>query len=86
MSSLKPCTALLRLPPYSPPNTKLQFPLLPGMNKSVQLPCFTPGSPSPFIFSSNITCKEAKPFPPELTGRHNSLTNHLRVDLPQGRI
>lgn len=49
MSSLKPCTT--PLPTLSPPpaDKKLQFPLLPGMNKSVQLPCWTPGSPRPFL-------------------------------------
>lgn len=58
MSSLKPCTTL---PPQPPPNKKLQFPLLPGMNKSVQLPCFTPGSPSPILFRSNVTIPAKRP-------------------------
>ena len=64
MSSLKPCTTLHLPPstqPHSPPNRKPQFPLLPGMNKSVQLPCFTPGSPWPILFSGNITLPVKRP-------------------------
>lgn len=79
MSSLKPCT------PLPPPNNnkKLQFPLLPGMNKSVQLPCFTPGSPLAHSIQEQhyTTCKKAKPISPKLTGSHNRLTNHLRIYL-----
>lgn len=56
MSSLKPLR-YTSLPPSSPDNNtkKLQFPLLPGMNKSVQLPCFTPGTPTSILFKGNIT-------------------------------
>ena len=60
MSSLKPCTALL-LPLLLSTQQKVQFPLLPGMNKSVQLPCFTPGSPSPILFRSNTTLPAERP-------------------------
>lgn len=56
--------------PHSPPNekkrTKLQFPLLSGRNKSVQLPCFTPGSPASFLVRSNFTLhlqKRPNPLP-----------------------
>lgn len=72
MSSLKPLR-YTPLPPSSPDNNtkKLQFPLLPGMNKSVQLPCFTPGTPTSTLFKGNITpAKKTKPISSELTGRH----------------
>lgn len=72
MSSLKPLR-YTPLPPSSPDNNtkKLQFPLLPGMNKSVQLPCFTPGTPTSILFKGNITpAKKTKPISSELTGRH----------------
>lgn len=71
--------------PLSTHQKSPQFPLLPGMNKSVQLPCFTPGSPSPILYRSNITPakrkkkKKAKPVPSKLTGRHNRMINHLRI-------
>lgn len=64
MSSLKPCSTLHPPPllstPLSTHQKSPQFPLLPGMNKSVQLPCFTPGSPSPILYRSNITPAKRK--------------------------
>ncbi|CAB1414395.1 unnamed protein product [Pleuronectes platessa] len=81
MSSLKPCAT------PSPPTTRgkrLQLPPLPGMNKSVQLPGFTPGSPSLILFSSNFTrpAEKPRPIPSKLRGGHNRLTNHPRTNLP----
>lgn len=52
--------------PSTPPQKRRRkkrkkFPLLPGMNKGVQLPCFTPGSPSSILFKGNITLPAKRP-------------------------
>lgn len=59
MSSLKPCSTLY---PHSLPTRQKtpQFPLLPGMNKSVQLPCFTLETSSPIPSKSNIRLPEKR--------------------------
>lgn len=83
MSSLKPCTTTLPHHSTLHPTKKLQFPLLPGMNKSVQLQLYS-GEPLIYSFREQhyTTCKKAKPIPSKLTGSHNRLTNHWRICLP----
>lgn len=73
MSSLKPCATPSSLhPPHNNKGgggEKLQFPLLPGRNKSVQLPGFTPGSPSLILFTSNSTLPATRPQTSPLTAQ-----------------
>lgn len=65
---------------HPPPNRKLQFPLLPLMNKSVQLPGFAPGKRAYSFQEKHYTaCKKAKSILSKPRGRHNMLTNHLRI-------